>query len=76
MHSAAYSLCCFVFAKDYVNPQNDGIEGVSETRIAFLTTGSWDDWDTGSDLHGVVCRLSTGVQITCMFTLHQKIHPS
>jgi hypothetical protein len=42
---------------DYVSPQNDGLTGTGETKIAFQTNGEWHDWGTGSSTHGVVCKL-------------------
>ena len=44
-------------AWEYVNPSNDLI-GVAETRIAFLDSGQWHDWGTGSHKHGVVCSIA------------------
>ena len=42
-------------AWDFVNPENDGIVGIGETRMVFQTNGQWHDWANGEAMHGVVC---------------------
>ena len=46
-------------AWDYVNPENDLIMGIDETRIAFLSNGQWHDYGTGWAQLGVVCSIAS-----------------
>ena len=44
--------------------QNDGLEGISETKIVWNDDGTgWHDWGTGDDLHGVICQQCQGNDI-------------
>ena len=46
--------------------QNDGLEGIRETKIVWDNGGTppgWHDWGTGDDLHGVICQQCQGNDI-------------
>ena len=50
---------------DYRPLSTDGLNGITETKLALENDGEWNDWHTGDALLGVVCRRTAPPMRVC-----------